>query len=102
MNLGAATLNARRPPFYPQPLFFRYYLLALTIVPVLFYIPKFFEVRTQDFIIKQQGSDSLSNIQVYLIFSPCEARHSSCNANISDLSKLEFWAKFSKCLGFVK
>ena len=44
---------------------------------------KRFEVRTEDVIIKQQGSDSLSNIEIYFNFYPGEARHSSCNANIS-------------------
>lgn len=61
-DLKVHALNARKQRFHPKPLLFRYYLLALTIVPVLFYIPKFFEVRTDDVIITQQGSDSLLTI----------------------------------------
>ena len=36
--------------------FFRYYLLTLMIVPVLFYIPKFFEVRTKEVVVAQQAA----------------------------------------------
>ena len=61
MNLGARPLTQGKHAFIRNLSPFRYYLLALTIVPVLFYIPKFFEVRTEDVIIKQQGSDSLTS-----------------------------------------
>ncbi len=34
---------------------FRYYLLALVLLPILFYIPKFFEVRAREVILSYQA-----------------------------------------------
>ncbi len=67
--------------------FFRYYVLAIIILPILFYIPKFFEVRSQSVMWSYQEKIQCRDfVQFYLANQENPARNSTIFAEIRNSS----------------